>query len=81
MPESLHAELAKASQREGVSLNGYITDVLTRAVGGSAPSRAAREPSPAPARRPLLERLLLVNLVVVAAVGALVVVLIVQSLR
>ena len=81
MPESLHADLAKASQREGVSLNGYITDVLTREVGGSPAPRAARESAPAPARRPLLERLLLVNLVVVAAVGALVVVLIVQSLR
>jgi multisubunit Na+/H+ antiporter MnhC subunit len=81
MPESLHADLAKVSQREGVSLNGYITDVLTRAVGGDAPPRTARRADAAPARRPLLERLLLVNLVVVAAVGALVVVLIVQSLR
>jgi hypothetical protein len=85
MPESLHAELAEASQREGMSLNGYITETLTNAVRGdgtrtpSAPSRPA--PPPPEQSRPLLQRLLLVNLVVVAAVGVLVVVLLVQALR
>jgi hypothetical protein len=83
MPEALHAELAKASQREGVSLNGFITDTLASAVQGSAvqgKAPAARSAAQ-PAKRTLLERLLLVNLVVVAAVGALVVVLLVQTLR
>jgi hypothetical protein len=85
MPESLHAELARASQREGVSLNGYIIDALSTAVRGRPakpqPSANGRVADPAPRRRPLLERLLVVNLVVVAAVGVLVVVLLVQSLR
>jgi hypothetical protein len=82
MPESLHAELAKASEQAGVSLNGYINDALAAAVGrrrssdGEAP--AAKD---APPRRRLLERLLLVNLAVMLAVGALVVVLLVQTLR
>jgi HicB family len=79
MPESLHAELARASERAGVSLNGYINDALARAVGKQpAPARAA---AARPVRRRFVERLLLVNLVVVAVVGALVVVLIVQALR
>ena len=83
MPESLHADLARASEKAGVSLNGYINEALANAVG--------RQPTavrPAPAgqdarrgRRRFAERLLLVNLVVVAAVGALVIVLLVQALR
>jgi hypothetical protein len=83
MPESLHAELAEASQREGMSLNGYIIEALTKTLRGggsrqrpSAPARMEAEP-----QKPLLQRLLLVNLVVVAAVGVLVVVLLVQALR
>jgi len=82
MPESLHADLARASERAGVSLNGYINDVLAGAVGRppSATRPAGREPARR-ARRRFVERLLVVNLVVVAAVGALVVVLLVQAIR
>jgi antitoxin HicB len=32
MPRTLHAELTRASEREGVSLNQFITDVLAAAV-------------------------------------------------
>jgi antitoxin HicB len=32
MPRSLHADLTRASEREGVSLNQFITDVLASAV-------------------------------------------------
>jgi len=32
MPKTLHAELTRASEREGVSLNQFITDVLAAAV-------------------------------------------------
>jgi hypothetical protein len=32
MPRTLHAELTRASEREGVSLNQFITDVLAGAV-------------------------------------------------
>jgi len=77
MPETLHAELARASERAGTSLNAYINDVLARGVGkrGEAPTAAPR-----PTKSRLTERLLIVNLVVVAAVGVLAIVLIVQSL-
>jgi len=81
MPQALHEDLARASERAGVSLNGYINEALGRAVGRRTTATPA---APAPARRGgrrLVERLLLVNLVVVAAVGVLVIVLLVQALR
>jgi predicted RNase H-like HicB family nuclease len=39
MPQTLHAELARAAERERVSLNQFITDVLSGALGWRAPSR------------------------------------------
>jgi hypothetical protein len=44
MPQSLHAELARAAEREGVSLNTFITGALSGAVSW-------RSPDPAPAAR------------------------------
>jgi hypothetical protein len=83
MPESLHAELARASERAGLSLNAFINDALAAAVGGrreatrpvSQRGRAER------GRRRFVERLLVANLVVVAGVGVLAIVLLVQALR
>ena len=40
MPPDLHAELARAAEREGTSLNGFIIASLTATVGGSATERA-----------------------------------------
>jgi antitoxin HicB len=39
MPQTLHAELARAAERERVSLNQFITDALSGALGWRAPSR------------------------------------------
>ena len=83
MPEALHTDLARASERAGMSLNGYINDALAEAVGrrpSTPPPPGAREPARR-GRRRFVERLLVINLVVVAAVGALVVVLLVQAIR
>lgn len=83
MPESLHAELARASERAGMSLNAFINDALAGVVGrgsGRAPTVPASTGN-AHGRRPLLERLLVVNAVVVAAVGIVAIVLLVQALR
>ncbi len=53
MPRTLHAELTRASEREGVSLNQFITDVLAGAViwrsrpgatGSAAPSGPIQTP-------------------------------------
>jgi predicted RNase H-like HicB family nuclease len=41
MPQTLHAELARAAERERVSLNQFITDALSGALGWRAPSREA----------------------------------------
>jgi hypothetical protein len=82
MPESLHADLARASERAGVSLNGFINDVLAEAVGNRRPPRPpAAEAGKRTRRRRFVERLLVVNLVVVATVGALVIVLLVQAVH
>src|SRR5262249_14922569 len=72
MPESLHGELAKAADRAGVSLNAYINDVLSGSVGKRRDAPAA----PAAKKSRLTDRLLIVNLVVVAVVGVLAIVLI-----
>jgi len=82
MPESLHAELARASERAGLSLNAFINDALAGAVGGR---REATRPAPGGraerGRRRFVERLLVANLVVVAGVGVLAIALLVQALR
>jgi hypothetical protein len=74
MPETLHSELARASERAGVSLNGYINEILGGAVGGR------QRPAPR-SRNRYAERLLLANLVVIVVVGALALVLLVQAIR
>jgi antitoxin HicB len=48
MPRTLHADLTRASEREGVSLNQFITDVLAAAVVW----RARAEGSAAPGQTP-----------------------------
>jgi antitoxin HicB len=48
MPRTLHADLTRASEREGVSLNQFITDVLAAAVVW----RARAEGSAAPGKPP-----------------------------
>lgn len=61
MPPSLHAELAEAADREGQSLNAYITGVLTDRDGqAAAPGTPTRPPSR------LLRTAMVVDLVLVA---------------
>jgi antitoxin HicB len=51
MPRTLHADLTRASEREGVSLNQFITDVLAAAVAWRG--RAATTAAPEGMRTPL----------------------------
>lgn len=69
MPGGLHGELARASDREGVSLNQFITSVLAGAVGwGREDATVAPGRSAIPrARSRWLTFLLAANLVLVAA--------------
>ena len=77
MPQTLHAELAKAAEREGTSLNQFITRSLAGAIGwqgaGSAPERRSGS-----RRADLTTVVLIVNAVVVglAAVAAIAILLV-----
>jgi hypothetical protein len=62
MPQSLHAELARTAEREGTSLNGFITSVLSSAVAWRSPERK----STAPPRSRLFRIAVMVDLVLVA---------------
>ena len=42
MPLTLHAELSRVAERENVSLNQFITDVLAGALGWRVPARIGR---------------------------------------
>jgi hypothetical protein len=77
MPEALHAELARASQRSGMSLNAFINGVLDAAVKNRGRPAEAQPHE----RRTFHDRLLLANVVVVGVVGLLCVALLVQTLR
>lgn len=85
MPQSLHAELARAADREGISLNQFITSALAAAVGWRIGEDAApAKPKPAPAdaesgrsQSRLLSIALAANFAVVAIAGAIAVALLV----
>jgi hypothetical protein len=77
MPPDLHGELAQAAEREGTSLNGYITARLAESVGRPGSDGAtARTGSAVPSST--LTRLLIANVVTVAvaAVAAVVILLV-----
>lgn len=54
MPRTLHADLTRASEREGVSLNQFITDVLAAAIvwRGQGDGAAARGNTATPLQAP-----------------------------
>jgi RNA polymerase sigma-B factor len=85
MPQSLHAELARAAEREEVSLNQLITSSLASAVGwrrdepGEASSPTAGRPETD--GRSGLRMALVVNLVILAVVAAVAVILLIIALR
>jgi antitoxin HicB len=70
MPLTLHAALARAAERDQVSLNAYITSQLAVAVGWRRPDppRGAPQLAPRPRDR-LLWWALVINLAVVAIAG------------
>jgi RNA polymerase sigma-B factor len=80
MPQSLHAELAEAAEREEVSLNQFITNTLAAAMGwhtegGEVPS--ASQPAAPPRWLPAA---LVTNIVVVVIAGLVAVALLVIAL-
>jgi RNA polymerase sigma-B factor len=81
MPQSLHAELARVAEREGVSLNALITGALASAVGwrdGAVDGLDTNDAAPAPHRRPQWMTIALAaNLVVVVLAAVVAIVLLV----
>jgi hypothetical protein len=77
MPPGLHGELARAAEREGTSLNGYIIARLGEAIGRPADRETTVAGSPERATR-TLTWLLVANVAAVALAGlaALVIVLV-----
>ena len=69
MPPDLHAELARAAEREGTSLNGFIIASLTATVGGSASDRARDADEPRSRDGRTLTWLLVANVVAVSLAG------------
>ena len=69
MPASLHEELARASDRDGVSLNQFITSALAGVVGWKREDAASAPPAAQPirTRSRRLTFLLAANLVLVGA--------------
>jgi hypothetical protein len=74
MPRALHADLAKRSDAEGVSLNQFIVAALSRAVSGD--EQRSAEPRPMSST---LRVALIVNAVVVAIAAATAIALIVVA--
>jgi RNA polymerase sigma-B factor len=80
MPQSLHAELARVAEREGVSLNALITGALASAVGwrdGAVDGLETNDEAPAHRRPQWTTIALAANLVVVVLAAIVAIVLLV----
>ena len=77
MPRTLHADLAQAAEREGTSLNQFITNALARTVTGEGEDSAA-EPAPPAGQSRVIAAALVANAVVIglASVAAIAVLLV-----
>jgi antitoxin HicB len=78
MPRSLHAELVRASEREGTSLNAYIVAALAASVAW----RRGGDGAPAPGVRPpgrALSRALAINLAVLLLVAIVAIALLIEA--
>jgi antitoxin HicB len=74
MPRSLHAELVRASDREGTSLNAYIVAALAASIAWRRTGERAAEPTPRG-----LSLALKANLVVLAVAAAVAIALLINA--
>jgi hypothetical protein len=77
MPRTLHAELAQAAEREGTSLNQFITAALATKIG-SGPDEQRSEPNGSQSRviaAALVANAVVIGLAAVAAIAVLIVAL------
>ena len=80
MPQSLHAELAEAAEREEVSLNQFITNTLSASVGWHVEGGELKGGHEEPAPPEWLPAALVTNLVVVIIAGLVALALLVVAL-
>jgi RNA polymerase sigma-B factor len=81
MPQSLHAELAEAAEREEVSLNQYITNTLSAGVGWHTDSSGDAGPESERGAPPKwLPAAIVTNIVVVVVAGVIALILLVVAL-
>jgi hypothetical protein len=71
MPPELHAELAQSAEREGSSLNAYITRILS--------GNARQEPEERPSSGKLLRYAIIADLVLVAIAAVVAVALLIAA--
>jgi RNA polymerase sigma-B factor len=86
MPQALHTELAQAAEREGVSLNAFVTGALADAVGrpdedapAARPGDAAPQTTKPAEERSWLSVALVANFAIVAVAAILAIVLLVVA--
>jgi RNA polymerase sigma-B factor len=81
MPRSLHAELSAAAEREGVSLNQFITNSLEGGLAASADSTGGPHEGDANRREvaPVLRLALSINLIVALVAGVVAVVMLILA--
>jgi RNA polymerase sigma-B factor len=81
MPQSLHEELARAAEREDVSLNQFITNTLSAALSWHQPDQQepAEDVRPREAAPRWLPAAIVTNIVVVAIAGIIAIILLVVA--
>jgi antitoxin HicB len=77
MPRSLHAEVFRAAEREGTSLNAYIVAALSASVAWRRPGESGSAPAPPPNGG--LSLALKANLVVLAVAAAVAIALLITA--
>jgi hypothetical protein len=81
MPQSLHADLAEAAEREEVSLNQYITNTLSAGVGWHTEGSAEAGPEQSDRVPPRwLPAAIVTNIVIVVLAGVIALILLVVAL-
>ncbi|HEX6652522.1 MAG TPA: sigma-70 family RNA polymerase sigma factor [Thermoleophilaceae bacterium] len=80
MPQSLHAELAEAAEREEVSLNQFITNTLAASMGWHVEGGEPPGARPAPETPGWLPAALVTNIVVVVIAGLVALALLIVAL-
>jgi hypothetical protein len=80
MPQSLHADLAEAAEREEVSLNQFITNTLAAAVGWHTEGGELPAAPQAPEPPRWLPAALVTNIIVIVIAGAVALALLVIAL-